>query len=295
MTQISYQPAVAVAGATGVQGGATARALLAAGVPVRALTRRPDSAAARDLRGGGAQVAYADFTDRASLDTALAGATALFAVTTPFPSGVAREVGDGIALLDAAAATGTVAHVVYTSAAHADRATGVPHFDSKYRIEQHLATLGVPWTVIAPAAFMDQYAGRWTVDALRDGVFARPMPGDRPLALIAAVDIGAFAALVLSRPAEFAGRRIDIASDVLTSHQIAATLGAACGRRVTFTELPPDHIAAHSAELAAMFAYFAAAGLDVNVPSLRATYPEINWHTLATWAVTQPWPTLLAA
>jgi uncharacterized protein YbjT (DUF2867 family) len=121
-------------------------------------------------------------------------------------------------------AAGTVTHLLYTSAAHADRGTGVPHFDSMYPIERHLATLGVPWTVIAPAAFMDQYAERWTLNALRQGVFARPTPGDQPLALIPAIDIGAFAALVLSRPAGFAGgRRIDLASDVLTSHQIAAS------------------------------------------------------------------------
>jgi uncharacterized protein YbjT (DUF2867 family) len=284
VTQISYRPATAVTGATGAQGGATVRALVEAGRPVRALTRRPDSPAAERLRRLGAEVAYADFGDRASLDAALAGATALFAVTTPFGTSVEQEVADGITLLDAAAATGTVGHIVFTSAANADRDTGIPHFDSKYRIERHLATLGVAWTVIAPAAFMDQYAEEWTRQGLRDGVFSRPMPADQPLALIPTADIGAFAALALTRPGEFAGRRIDLASDERTGRDIATILGAACGRPVRYREAPIEQVERFSTDLAAMFRYFGTVGLDVDVAGLRRGYPEVGWHTLADWA-----------
>jgi len=284
VTQTSYPPAIAVTGATGAQGGATVRALVAAGRPVRALTRHPDSPAAARLRHLGAEVAYADFTDRASLDAALAGATAVFAVTTPFGTSVEQEVKDGITLLDAAAATRTVEHIVFTSAANADRDTGIPHFDSKYRIERHLATLGVAWTVIAPAAFMDQYAEEWTRQGLREGVYSRPMPADRPLALIPTTDIGAFAALALSRPGEFAGRRIDLASDERTGWDIAAILGAACGREVRYREAPIEYVERFSTDLAAMFRYFGTVGLDVDIAGLRRRYPEVGWHTLPDWA-----------
>lgn len=275
-----------MAGATGAQGGATARALLEAGVRVRALTRRPDSPAARRLSG--ADVVHADFTDQASLHKALAGVTALFAVSTPFETDVDREVADGMALLDAAAQEG-VQHIVYTSAANADRHTGIPHFDSKRRIELHLAALGVPWTVIAPAAFMDQYAEEWTLRSLREGWFGRPMPADKPLPLICADDIGTFAALALTRPAEFAGRRVDIAGDVCTGAEIAATLGRATGRAVEYRELPPAYIARHSADLAAMFAYFGTTGLDVDVARLRHDHPEVHWRSLAEWTQGQSW------
>jgi uncharacterized protein YbjT (DUF2867 family) len=289
VTQTSYQPAIAVSGATGAQGGATARALLRAGRPVRALTRNPDGAGALRLRQLGAQITYADFTDRSSLDAALAGATALFAVTTPFETDVDQEVKDGFTLLDAAAATATIGHIVFTSAANADRDTGIPHFDSKYRLEQHLAASGMPWTVIAPAAFMDQYAEEWTLQGLREGVFGRPMPGDKPLALICAADIGAFAALVLTRTAEFAGRRIDIASDERTSHEIAAILATACGREIRFQEFPIEYAARYSPDLAAMFGYFATVGMRVDITALRRDYPEVCWHTLPQWAANQPW------
>lgn len=283
---------VAVTGATGAQGGATARALLAAGHRVRALTRTPGSPAAQALRALGAEVRYADFDERASLDTALAGADAVFAVTTPFGTDTAAETRQGRTLVDAAAAA-RVGHVVFTSAAHADRGTGVPHYDSKADVERYLRASGVPWTVIAPAAFMDNYAGGWTLDGLRQGTFAWPMPSGRPLTLIPAEDIGAFAALAFERRGEFVGRRIDIASDVCTPARIADVLTAVTGVPITHEEVPLDYVRRHSADLAAMFAYFTTVGLDVDVAALRRDYPEVGWHTFQDWASAQDWPTLL--
>ncbi len=280
---------IAVSGATGAQGGATARALLRGGCAVRALTRRPSSPAADELHRLGAEVVYAEYTDPASLRAALADTTSLFAMTTPFETDVAGEVCQGIAMLDAAAATGTVEHIVFTSAANADRGTGIPHFDSKHRLEQHLATLDVPWTVIAPAAFMDQYTEEWTLQGLRSGVFGRPMPADKPLALIPAQDIGAFAALVLNRPGEFTGQRIDIASDERTGEEIATILGTACGREVAFQQFPIEYAEAHSPDLAAMFRYFSDVGLEVDIAGLRRAYPEVGWHSLANWAQARSW------
>ena len=284
---------VAVAGATGTQGGAAARALLAAGHRVRALTRHPNSPAADALRGLGAEVRHADFDNRPSLEAALTGADSLFAVTTPFGAGTAGEVRQGKALVDAATDV-RLGHLVFTSAAHADRGTGVPHYESKHLVEQHLRAAGVRWTVIAPAAFMDNYAGGWTLDGLRDGTFAWPMPAHRPLTLIPACDIGAFAALVLQHRDEFAGRRIDIASDERTPSQMAEILATAIGRPVEHQEVPLAHVRARSADLAAMFEYFTTVGLDVDVTSLRRDYPEVGWHSFTDWAAVQDWPALLS-
>lgn len=236
----------------------------------------------------------ADFDDRVSLDTALAGSDSLFAVTTPFGTDLATEVRQGKALVDAAAAA-DLSHIVLTTAAHADRGTGVPHYESKHLVEQHLRTSGVPWTVIAPAAFMDNYATGWTLDGLRTGTFAWPMPVDRPLTLIPAADIGAFAALVLQRPGEFASRRLDIASDERTPAQIAEILAGAVGLAITHQQVPLAQVRQRSADLAAMFGYFTTVGLDVDVAALRRDYPEVGWHSFADWATAQDWPTLLSA
>ncbi|WP_458690519.1 NmrA/HSCARG family protein [Nocardia tengchongensis] len=285
---------IAVTGATGAQGGATARALLTRGHQVRALTRFPDSPAAVALRELGAQVHYADFEDRESLDAALAGADSLFAVTTPFDTDTTVETRHGKTLIDAAAAAG-IGHIVFTSAAHADRDTGVPHYESKFAIERYLLDSGVPSTIIGPAAFMDNYATGWTLDGLREGTFAWPMPSDQPLTLICAEDIGAFAALVLDRRGEFLGRRIDIAADELTPAQIAAVLADALATPVAHRRVPLEYVRSRSADLAAMFDYFSTVGLDVDVTGLRRDHPAVGWSTFADWAARQDWPTLLAA
>ncbi|PJJ00194.1 uncharacterized protein YbjT (DUF2867 family) [Streptomyces sp. 2333.5] len=284
---------IAVTGATGAQGGATARALLAAGHRVRALTRHPNSPAADALHGLGAEVRHADFDNRPSLEAALAGADSLFAVTTPFGTDTATEVRQGKALVDATAEA-RLGHIVFTSAAHADRRTGVPHYESKRLVERNLRAAGVPWTVIAPAAFMDNYASGWTLDGLRDGTFAWPMPADRPLTLIPAADIGAFAALALQRRDDFAGHRIDIASDECTPGQMAQILATALGLPVAHQEVPLAYVRSRSADLAAMFEYFTTVGLDVDVTGLRRDYPEVSWHSFTDWAVAQDWPALLS-
>ncbi|CAM5547551.1 NmrA/HSCARG family protein [Streptomyces tanashiensis] len=283
---------VAVTGATGAQGGATARSLLAAGHRVRALTRRPDSPAADTLRALGAEVRCADFDDRSSLDAALAGADSLFAVTA-FEGGADVEIRQGRTLVDAAAAA-RLGHVVLTSVAHADRDTGVPHYESKRVVEDHLRASGTPWTVIGPAAFMDNYTGGWTADGLRGGTFAWPMPAGRPLTLISSRDIGAFAALALGRRADFTGRRIDIASDERTPAEMTGILAAAMGRPVSYEEVPLAYVRSRSTDLAAMFSYFTTTGLDVDVAGLRREFPEVGWHGFDDWARSQDWASILA-
>jgi uncharacterized protein YbjT (DUF2867 family) len=285
MAQVKHHLPTAVTGASGGQGGATARALLRADEPVRALTRNP--AALDELRDLGAEVVYADLGDPASVRTALAGTRALFAVTTPFGTNADTETRQGIALLDTAAVTPGLDHVVFTSAINADRATGIPHFDSKYVIEEHLRSLGLPWTVIAPAVFMDNYTSARALQSLREGKLRLPLPAGTPLPLISNADVGAFAALALRRPAEFTGRRIDIAADELTPAQIAAAITTAVGAPIEFEEVPLAET--YSADVAAMFRHFAEVGLDIDIAGLRRDYPHVGWQRFADWSARQQW------
>ena len=79
--RVNMQP-VLVTGATGRVGRAVIAELLGAGVPVRALTRKPATAALPAI----AEVVAGDFTEPDSLGTALQGVRAVFLLWTAPPS-----------------------------------------------------------------------------------------------------------------------------------------------------------------------------------------------------------------
>src|SRR5262245_49855539 len=95
---------VVVVGATGKQGGAVVKNLLERGHEVRAVTRNPDSAKAKELANRGVTLVHASLEDTPALTKALEGATSLFAMTTPFGAGTEAETRQGISAADAAKA-----------------------------------------------------------------------------------------------------------------------------------------------------------------------------------------------
>src|SRR5689334_11794113 len=229
---------VLVTGATGKQGGAVVEALLTRGHQVRALTRNAASPAAKRLREQGVESAVGDFTDHASLVRAARGVDAVYAMSTPYEQGAEQETAQGMTLTDAAKAAG-VAHLVYSSVASANRATGIPHFDSKYAVEQHVQASGVPSTIVAPVFFMENVLQPWIVAGLRQGKLAMALPAGRSLQQIAVADIGAFVAAVIERGDTVFGRRFDIAGDEVTGDQAAATLSEVTGREIRYEGFPP--------------------------------------------------------
>src|SRR5450432_2276605 len=190
-TNMEQKLTVVVTGSTGKQGGAVARGLLERGHKVRAVTRDPNSGQAMSLANAGATLVAASLDDTAALTKALEGATSLFAMTTP--SGGAEETRQGVVAADAARAAG--AHLVFTSVGSANRQTGIPHFDSKYEVEKHIAEVGVGATILAPVYFMENlYFAR---EQLANGIYAAMLPPSRALAQIAVADIGTVAVRVL--------------------------------------------------------------------------------------------------
>ncbi len=135
--------AILITGATGQQGGATARELLKRGHRVVAMTRNPDSEAARNLQGQGAQVVQGNLDDAASLERAVNGMWGVFSVQNTWEAGVEQEEAQGKRLAEVAKSAG-VQHFVYTSAGSAHRQTGIPHFDNKWRVEETIRGLDLP-------------------------------------------------------------------------------------------------------------------------------------------------------
>lgn len=277
-----------VVGATGQQGGATARRLLAKGQQVRALTRRPDSPEAATLSRAGAEVVGGDLEDRGSCQSAAQGVDAIFAMATPFEAGVEAEVRQGENILAAAKAAG-VQHLVYSSVASADQSTGIPHFDSKFEIEQKIQASGVPYTIVAPVYFMDNLFAPWMVQGLQEGKLAMAVPSSRVPQQVAVEDIAAFVVFTLDNRDRFRGKRIDIAGDEVTGDEAAGIVSRASSREIAYVEIPPEQRPAMGEDFAKMLDWFDQTGYSVNIEAQRREYPDVDWHSYAEWANAQDW------
>ncbi len=273
---------IAVAGATGQQGGATTRHLLERGFRVRALTRDPNSESARKLLEAGAETVAADLADPATLGPALEGVDGVFSVQNFWLPGVGfeGEIAQGKNLADAAAAAG-VQHFVYSSVGGAERNAGVPHFDSKWIIEQHIETLGLPATILRPVAFMEN--NLYQRDAILSGTFPTGgiAPG-RTLQIIAVDDIGAFAAIAFAQPDQFIGKAIELAGDELTEEQMAEVFSRVTGRTVTLDRSQPEGAPEPDAEMIAMIKWFNDHGYQADIDALRKIHSGLK--SLETWA-----------
>jgi uncharacterized protein YbjT (DUF2867 family) len=281
---------VVVTGSTGQQGGAVARGLLERGHKVRAVTRDPESSQARSLANAGAELVVASLEDTAAITRALTGATSLFAMTTPFGGGTDAETRQGVAAAEAARAASV--HLVFTSVNSANRQTGVPHFDSKYQVESHIAKIGVRATILGPAFFMENlYFGK---DQLAKGIYAAALPPTRRLAQSSVADIGAVAVRVLEDASRFTGRRFDLASDELTGNDVAAILSRVTGRPFAYHQLPLDVIRQRMGEDGAkMYEWLDRVGYTAERAALHREFPGLVFHDFESWAKKQDWNALL--
>src|SRR5882672_6418847 len=288
---MSEKLTVVVTGATGQQGGAVVKNLLERGHEVRAVTRSTDSEKARVLASKGVTLVRASLDDTAALTKALEGATSLFAMTTPFEGGPQAETRQGIAAADAAKAAGV--HLVFNSVGSANRQTAVPHFDSKYEVEKHIAKVGVRATILAPVYFMENLIS-YGKEQLAEGVYASTLPPDRTLAQVAVADIGAVAVRVLEDAGRFTGKRFDLASDELTGNDVVAILSRVTGRLFSYYQIPLDVIRQRMGEDGArMYEWLDRVGYTADRAALRREFPDVAFHDFESWAKTQDWNALL--
>ncbi|NQX12391.1 NmrA family NAD(P)-binding protein [Microbacteriaceae bacterium VKM Ac-2855] len=226
---------IAVIGATGLQGGATVRALLARGQSVRALVRDPASAAARAVESVGAELVVGDLDEPDTLGPLLEGVRGLFSVllTAP-PTDAEREIRQARALIAAAEAAG-VTQLVHSSVSGwlDDSARALAHDEVYWRGKDTVdalvrrSSIDVT-TIIRPALFMDNFLPP-RLDRMfpehAEGLLAAATGATTPLPLTATADIGDAAAAAFADPRRFAWAEIELAGDVLTFTQVAEAMG----------------------------------------------------------------------
>ena len=244
---------ITVIGSTGQQGSAVIDALLEKRVPVRAVTRNPNGDKARALDERGVEVVYADLEDVDSVRAAFDGAAAAFAMTTHDGlDGPKREVAHG-RVIAAAAADAGLPFLVYSSVGGVERGSGVPHFESKRRVEEVLLE-AVPVTFVRPTFFMETLRLMIRRDGARV-IIAMPLAGDVAVQMISVRDIGRVAAALLLM-ADPAVAPVEIAGDELTGEQISVRIAHRLGSPTTYVQLPLD-VLGDDEDLKMMFGWLA--------------------------------------
>jgi uncharacterized protein YbjT (DUF2867 family) len=286
---------ILIVGASGVLGGAAARYLLAQGCGVRAMTRKPD--ALGSLRQLGADVASGDMLDRASLESACAGARQVLVTANSFLGSGAtspdRVDAPGYRNVFAAAERAGAEHIVFVSALLPEKYRTVDYFRVKFEAADALRRGPVTWTVLQPTAFMETWAtiiGDPLLKAGRAQILGR---GVRPLNLVAVDDVTAMIALVLDRPE---ARGVDVpvgGPENLTQLEIADTIARVIGRAARYSHVPMAMLRAAAAlapTFNPVFARQAKIGVLMNTEDhtfdmrpLLAQYP-IPQTTLEEWA-----------
>jgi uncharacterized protein YbjT (DUF2867 family) len=269
---------VLVTGATGRQGGATARALRAAGVPVRALVRDPDTDAAKAVEALGAELVTGDLHDRDSVIRAAEGARAVFSVQMPALNGDSfdfdGEVTQGVNLIEGAKAAG-VPQFVHTSVTGAGRHTEVPGWaegrwasmeptlGAKSAIQDRVREAGFPhWTLLKPGFFMENFLPSMAFlfpRGIEGGLVSVLNPGTR-LSLVAVDDIGRAAAAAFAAPERFDGVELELASDYLSMTEIAEVLSRALGTRLSAPDMTEEE------------------ALAAGMPGMGASHEWLNAH-----------------
>jgi uncharacterized protein YbjT (DUF2867 family) len=258
---------ILVSGATGQQGGAVAKNLLDRGFAVRALTRSPEKPEANELAGLGAEVVSGDLDDRSSIEGVLEGVQGIFSVQNFWEAGYEGEVRQGVQLADAAKAAG-IEHYVYSSVGSAHRRTGIAHFDSKWEVEEHVRGSGVPYTVLRPVFFMQNW--EMMREPVLGGTLPQPLDPDKPFQMIAVEDIGVFAAMAFENPDGWVGREVDIAGDELTMPEIADTFSRVIGGEVGYDQVPWHQFEEQMGEeYTVMYRWFNDYGYEADIAALK--------------------------
>ena len=284
---------ILVIGATGAQGGSVARHLLARNeFAVRAMTRNPDSEAAKELLWLGAEVVHGTLDDRASIRAALKDVYGVFGVTNYWEH-FARELEHGQNLINAVAGA-HVEHFVFSSLPSVYKESNgelsAPHMDLKFELEEYARSLGIPSTFVHVAFYYDNFFSFFPPQKAADGKYHFGFPqGDTPLAGVAAEDIGGPVASIFANPGDFLGRTVGIVGEDLTGRDYAAILSAVSGKEVQYNHIPREVSAAFdfpgADDLADMFDFNRRfiPGREADARQSRNLYPAMQ--TFEQWAV----------
>jgi uncharacterized protein YbjT (DUF2867 family) len=280
---ITKEDLILVIGATGRQGGAVARKLLEKNWKVRVLARNPEKAF--ELKERGAEVVVGNLDEPSTLEKAYQGVSGVFSVQNFWETGFEREIAQGKLLADLAKKY-QIKHFIYSSVQSSGRKTGIPHFDSKWQIEEHIRGLKLPYTILRPVFLMQNFLYPDFKKAIDSGVLPMEVKSNRSLQMVNVEHVGDFAQLSFEK--QLIGEEIDLASEELTPVQMADVFSRALGKTVKYVYIPLEESErTKGKEWSKMFEWFNKTGYNVNIQQLKSRYGvhlmDLNTFVYRVW------------
>jgi uncharacterized protein YbjT (DUF2867 family) len=266
---------IVVTGATGNQGGAVVKHLLSKDFTIKAVSRNLHGKGADKLGEMGVEVVFGDLDKPETLTPILKGVYGVYSVQNNWTSSIAVEIAQGKSLADAAKAAG-VEHFVYSSVGGAERHTGIPHFDSKGEIERHIAKIGLPYTFVRPAYFVENFLAEGSFAFINWSLLSWALKKNRKIQFAAVDDIGAYVALVFSQPDSFMDQAIELAGDEKTFAEIKEIYMQVMGKKPSYLTMPGWLFSPMSKEMSTMFTWFKNDEFQADIPALRDQLPQLK-------------------
>lgn len=226
-----------VTGGTGNQGGAIARNLiLDKNWRVKVLTRNPNSEKSKSLENLGIELLKGDLNDQNSYKGYLKGVHGIFSVQD-FKNGIDQEIIQGKQLADSAKLY-DIKHLVYSSVSGADEKTGIPHFESKNKIEEHIKNIGIPYSIIRPTFFYENLQNPEVKKRILKGKLVMPLNKNLRQEFISVQDIGIVGNQIFNNRSKYLGKTITLASDSMTMSELSELLSKSMKRKIKYEKLP---------------------------------------------------------
>lgn len=266
---------ILVTGATGKQGGATARNLIKMGVKVRALTRKPDSSGANALRTLGIEVVKGNLNDINSLDQAMKGVYGVFSVTNFWEMGTGKkEVIQNKNLTDIAKKH-NVQHFVLASIARCDDNPNLAHFVTKHDCEKYIQSSGLPYTFLRAVYFMDNLKPNAQGASFHWAILPDILGTKTKLQMISTADIGWFSANSFLHPEQYLNKTLDIAGDEVTYPQLLDAYKKVFNSEPKKSNLMKFMLMNMMPEIKKMMNWYREPRFNANIKHLRTIHPSL--------------------
>jgi uncharacterized protein YbjT (DUF2867 family) len=225
----------------------------------------------------GANVVQGDMDDPASLRPVFVGVYGVYSVQTPYIHGAEAEVRQGKNVAEVANAAG-VQHLVYGSAGTGQKGTGIPSWESKLQIEEHMNALGLPLTILRPMAFMELMTDKkFFPGATTWHIMPSLMGPSRKVGWLCTDDLGAIAAKVFAQPDDFIGQDLNLVSDKQSIDECRIIYRTGMGKNPTRFPMLAWVFARFGfvgSDLTTMWRWLRTATFDMDVETTRAIHPD---------------------